>query len=65
MSATLTQTKNIVYRKKSLGNGDLESDIKKQIKKGKSKALENQLKKVNQTMKQFEKSQKTFIPQSN
>ena len=65
MSATLTQTKNIVYRKKSLGNGDLESDIKKQIKKGKSKALENQLKKVNQTMKQFEKSQKKFIPQSN
>jgi hypothetical protein len=37
MSATLTQTKNIVYRKKSLGNGDLESDIKKQIKKEKVK----------------------------
>ena len=64
MSATLERTQNIVYRKKSLGNGDLEKDIKKQIKKGKSKALETQLTKMNQTMKQFDKTQKKFKPTS-
>ena len=64
MSATLERTQNIVYRKKSLGNGDIEKDIKKQIKKGKSKALETQLTKMNQTMKQFDKTQKKFKPTS-
>ena len=62
MSATLERTQNIVYRKKSLGNGDIEKDIKKQIKKGKSKALENQFTKMNQTMKQFDKTQKKKYP---
>ena len=64
MSATLERTQHIVYRKKSLGNGDIEKDIKKQIKKGKSKALETQLTKMNQTMKQFDKTQKKFKPTS-
>ena len=64
MSATLERTQHIVYRKKSLGNGDIEKDIKKQIKKGKSKALENQFTKMNQTMKQFDKTQKKNIPLS-
>ena len=53
MSATLERTQHIIFRKKSLGNGDIEKDIKKQIKKGKSKALETQLTKMNQTMKSF------------
>ncbi len=62
MSATLERTQHIIFRKKSLGNGDIEKDIKKQIKKGKSKALETQLTKMNQTMKQFDKTQKKFKP---
>ncbi len=64
MSATLERTQHIIFRKKSLGNGDIEKDIKKQIKKGKSKALETQLTKMNQTMKQFDKTQKKFKPTS-
>ena len=66
MSATLNgsskQSTHIHYLKKELGNGDIDSDIKKKLKSSKSKALQNQLKKMEQPMKKFES--KRFRPES-
>ena len=59
MSSSLSRTKNIMYRKKELGNGDLTSDIAKSLKQNKtkkSKALEEQLKKMGTSMSQFDKT---------
>lgn len=56
MSSTIN-TKNIMYRKKSLGNGDLSNEINRDLKSNKikqSKALQSQIKKMTMSMKNFD-----------
>ena len=55
MSSTLEKTEHILYHKKSLGNGDLSSQITKKLQSQSkhSKALKNQMKKMKETMSEF------------
>ena len=56
MSATLEKSNHILYHKKSLGNGDLSSQITKKLKNQSkhSKNLKNQMKKMQETMSDFD-----------
>ena len=55
MSSTLEKTEHILYHKKSLGNGDLSSQITKKLQSQSkhSKNLKNQMKKMKETMSEF------------
>ena len=70
MSATLTKNKSnhIRYLKKEIGNGDIDSEISKQLKLKNKKTIRNQLHKMKESMKKFEngleKKQKQKRPQS-
>ena len=56
MSATLTKNKSnhIRYLKKEIGNGDIDSEISKQLKLKNKKTVRNQLHKMKEPMKKFE-----------
>jgi len=56
MSATLEKNKSnhIRYLRKEIGNGDIDSDIKKQLKTNRRKKVQNQLKNMEKPMKKFE-----------
>ena len=56
MSATLTKNKSnhIRYLKKEIGNGDIDSEISKQLKLKNKKTARNQLHKMKEPMKKFE-----------
>ena len=57
MSSSLAKPKNVMYRRKELGNGDVSDEVRKQLKQTrKSKALEAQLKKMGTSMSQFNKT---------
>ena len=45
---------HIRYLRKEIGNGDIDSEINKQLKTSKKKSLHNQLKKMKEPMKKFE-----------
>ena len=48
------ESNHIRYLRKELGNGDIDSEIKKQLKTSKKKTVSNQFKKMNEPMKKFE-----------
>ena len=48
------ESNHIRYLRKELGNGDIDSEIKKQLKTSKKKIVNNQFKKMNEPMKKFE-----------
>ena len=56
MSSTLEKSNHILYKKKSLENGDLSSQITKKLKNQSknSKNLKNQLKNMQETMSDFD-----------
>ena len=56
MSATLTknQSNHIRYLRKEIENGDIDSEIKKQLKASNKKTVRAQLKKIKEPMKKFE-----------
>ena len=56
MSATLTKNKSnhIRYLKKDIENGDIDSEINKELKQKNKKSVRNQLKKMKEPMKKFE-----------
>ena len=56
MSATLTKNKSnhIRYLKKDIENGDIDSEINKELKQKDKKSVRNQLKKMKEPMKKFE-----------
>lgn len=56
MSATLekNQSNHVRYLRKEIGNGDIDSDIKKQLKTNRKKKVQNQLKNMEKPMKKFE-----------
>ena len=56
MSATLTKNKpnHIRYLKKGIDNGDIDSEIKKELKTKNKNSIRNQLKKMEEPMKKFE-----------
>ena len=56
MSATLTKNKSnhIRYLKKDIDNGDIDSEINKELKQKNKKTVRNQLKKMKEPMKKFE-----------
>ena len=57
MSSSLAKPKNVMYRRKELGNGDVSDEVRKQLKQTRrSKALEAQLKKMGTSMSQFNKT---------
>ena len=48
------ESNHIRYHRKELGNGDIDSEIKKQLKTSKKQIVNNQLKKMKEPMKKFE-----------
>ena len=58
---------HIRYLRKEIGNGDIDSEIKKQLKTTKKKIVNTQFKKMKEPMKKFENdlqkknTKKTFI----
>ena len=48
------QSTHVRYLRKELGNGDIDSEIKKQLKTSRKNNLQNQLKKMKEPMKKFE-----------
>ena len=56
MSAVLTKNRSnhIRYLKKEIGNGDIDSEIKKKLKAKNKKSVRGQLKKMEEPMKKFE-----------
>ena len=48
------QSTHVRYLRKEIGNGDIDSEINKQLKTTKKKVLHNQLKKMKEPMKKFE-----------
>ena len=48
------ESNHIRYLRKGLGNGDIDSEIKKQLKTSKKNLVNNQLKKMKEPMKKFE-----------
>ena len=56
MSATVTKNKSnhIRYLKKEIGNGDIDSEINKELKLKNKKTVRNQLQKMKEPMKKFE-----------
>ena len=59
MSATLTKNKSnqsnhIRYLRKEIGNGDIDSEINKELKLKNKKTVRHQLKKMKEPMKKFE-----------
>ena len=56
MSSTLEKNKSnhIRYLRKEIGNGDIDLDIKKELKTNRKKKVQNQLKNMEKPMKKFE-----------
>ena len=56
MSATVTKNRSnhIRYLKKEIGNGDIDSEINKELKLKNKKTVRNQLQKMKEPMKKFE-----------
>ena len=56
MSATVTKNKSnhIRYLRKEIGNGDIDSEINKQLKSKNNRNVQNQLKNMKKPMKKFE-----------